>query len=406
MTIALDESTVIDYIRSTDLATTFFSPSDVLQSEALTEGNVNVIFRVYTEQAGRRKSLLVKQALPHSWRYPDFKMPLDRSRVEYDVLQIEARYSPEQTVSVYWHDPQRAINVLEDLHPHLVLREGLMQHLRYPLLAQHVGLFLARSLFYTSDLHLPSAEKKEAVVRFNNPVMRKVQEDLVFSQPYLPHPNNRWTRLNDRQVHALYENDHVRSEVYLLKEAYLTHAQALLHNDLHSGSILVTQTETKVIDPEFAFYGPIGHDVGSFLAHLVLSYVSQRYHTPDPEERADYRSWLLETLRQTWNVFEAEFQRLWQTESNGEWPSPLFRRKYVCRLLQDSAGFGATEILRRTIGMAHVADIDAIPDEPLRAIAENHAINIALAWLLGRGGLASIDELIGLTLDAHPTYPY
>ena len=122
----------------------------------------------------------------------------------------------------------------------------------------------------------------------------------MFSQPYLPHPNNRWTRLNDRQVHALYENDHVRSEVYLLKEAYLTHAQALLHNDLHSGSILVTQTETKVIDPEFAFYGPIGHDVGSFLAHLVLSYVSQRYHTPDPEERADYRSWLLETLRQTW----------------------------------------------------------------------------------------------------------
>jgi 5-methylthioribose kinase len=406
MTTALNEHTVIDYIRSTDLATTFFAQTDELKSEALTEGNVNVIFRVYAAPGGERKSLLVKQALPHSWRYPDFKMPLDRARIEHDLLQIEARYCPDQTVKVYRHDPERSINVLEDLHAHIVLREGLIQRRRYRLLAQHVGLFLARTLFYTSDLYLSSAEKKAAVVKFSNPVMRKVQEDLVFSQPYLPHPNNRWTHLNDRQVHALYDNDHVRSEVFLLKEAYLTHAQALLHNDLHSGSILVTESETKVIDPEFAFYGPIGHDIGSFLAHLVLSYVSQRYHAPEAEERVDYRGWLLETLRQTWNVFEDEFLRIWEADGNAEWPSPLFRRKYVRQLLSDTAGFGATEILRRTIGMAHVADIDTIPDDSVRAVAESHAINIALAWLLGRQRLTSIDDLVGLTLDERPTYPF
>ncbi len=406
MTTALNEHTVIDYIRSTDLATTFFAQTDELKSEALTEGNVNVIFRVYAAPGGERKSLLVKQALPHSWRYPDFKMPLDRARIEHDLLQIEARYCPDQTVKVYRHDPERSINVLEDLHAHIVLREGLIQRRRYRLLAQHVGLFLARTLFYTSDLYLSSAEKKAAVVKFSNPVMRKVQEDLVFSQPYLPHPNNRWTHLNDRQVHTLYDNDHVRSEVFLLKEAYLTHAQALLHNDLHSGSILVTESETKVIDPEFAFYGPIGHDIGSFLAHLVLSYVSQRYHAPDAEERVDYRGWLLETLRQTWNVFEDEFLRIWEADGNTEWPSPLFRRKYVRQLLSDTAGFGATEILRRTIGMAHVADIDTIPDDSVRAVTESHAINIALAWLLGRQRLTSIDDLVGLTLDERPTYPF
>ena len=127
MTTALNEHTVIDYIRSTDLATTFFAQTDELKSEALTEGNVNVIFRVYAAPGGERKSLLVKQALPHSWRYPDFKMPLDRARIEHDLLQIEARYCPDQTVKVYRHDPERSINVLEDLHAHIVLREGLIQ---------------------------------------------------------------------------------------------------------------------------------------------------------------------------------------------------------------------------------------------------------------------------------------
>ncbi len=51
-------------------------------------------------------------------------------------------------------------------------------------------------------------------------------------------------------------------------------AQALIHGDLHTGSIMVNEQDTKVIDPEFAFYGPMGFDVGTLLANLLLNLCS------------------------------------------------------------------------------------------------------------------------------------
>ena len=35
----------------------------------------------------------------------------------------------------------------------------------------------------------------------------------------------------------------------------MTNAQALIHGDLHTGSVFVKGDSTKVIDPEFAFMG-------------------------------------------------------------------------------------------------------------------------------------------------------
>ena len=36
---------------------------------------------------------------------------------------------------------------------------------------------------------------------------------------------------------------------------------------------MVTETDTRVIDPDFAFFGPMGFDVGAVLANLVLNYL-------------------------------------------------------------------------------------------------------------------------------------
>jgi 5-methylthioribose kinase len=48
---------------------------------------------------------------------------------------------------------------------------------------------------------------------------------------------------------------------------------------------MVTVSSTKVIDPEFAFYGPIGFDVGALLANLLLSYFSQDGHASHGNDR-------------------------------------------------------------------------------------------------------------------------
>jgi 5-methylthioribose kinase len=373
------------------MAPTFFGDLSSLTGTAITEGNINLIFRV----SNGARSVLVKQALPYSWRYPEFKLPVERADLEYEMLQLEARYCPQQTLKVYFFDQPNHIQVIEDLNQHLVMREGMMRRIKYPLVAQHIGAFAARTLFYTSDLFLPSAEKKAMQPRFMNPVMRKLQEDLCFTQPYMPHPNNRWTRLNDAQVHAVYADDALRAEMFQLKERYMTHAQALLHNDLHTGSIMLNQSETKVIDPEFAFFGPMGHDMGSYLANLVLSYAAQEGHAPTEAERKDYRAWILNSLRETWLVFEREFLAAWEKDGLAdEWPSPTFQRQYMLRLLQDSAGFGAAEIYRRAIGLAHVVDLDSISDDATRARAENLACGVARKWLMERQRMTTIDDVI------------
>lgn len=39
---------------------------------------------------------------------------------------------------------------------------------------------------------------------------------------------------------------------------------------------MVTESESKVIDGEFAFYGPMGFDTGAFIANMLLNFFSQK----------------------------------------------------------------------------------------------------------------------------------
>jgi len=368
-----------------------------LAAEPITEGNVNLLFRVH-DQADPQRSLLIKQALPYAWRYPDFKMPVDRARIEVGILRIEGRYCPDQVPQVYHYDDENHIMVIEDLNRHLVMREALMQQRRYSQVARHMGIFMARTLFYTSDLHLASEEKKALVPQFINPVLCKVQEDLVFTQPYIPHPNNRISPpLMPLVEERIYADDDLRAEIFHFKERYMTHAQALIHNDLHTGSIMLNEEETKVIDPEFGFFGPMAHDIGAYFANLALSYASQEAHATDDGARAEYRGWLLDQIQETWRVFEQEFLTLWEEDGNADWPSDRFKQRYMAQLLQDVAGFGAAEMMRRLIGMAHVHDFWTIDDEMLRARAESLGLDIALRWIHQRHDIQTIAHLAELT---------
>lgn len=394
MTSPLTPQTAIDYIKQTSVYASVLHSAGDLQSTPLTEGNINLLFRINSAADPINKSVLVKQALDHSWRYPEFKLPESRQQIEFGVLEIEARYCPDQAVRVYYYDETSHVLVLEDLNQHLVMREGLIQQQRYPLVAKHVGTFAARTLFYTSDFYLSSAEKKAMVPRFLNPALCKLQEDLVFTQPCIRHPSNRWTPGLEPQIEAIYADEDFYAEMLFLKEQYMANAQALLHNDLHTGSIMLNQHETKMIDPEFAFFGPIAHDLGSYFANLALGYAAQEAHGKDPAARAAYRQWMVASFTETWQVFHDEFMRLWENEGiRGEWESTRFRQRYMARLLQDVAAFGSAEMLRRLIGLAWVQDFTSIADQRQRANAESIGINIAVSWLKNRQHITRIEDL-------------
>ena len=174
----LTPQTSIDYIKQTTVFQDVLQGATDLQSTALTEGNINLLFRINSRADPLGKSLLIKQALDHSWRYPEFKLPIERIDLERRMIEIEARVCPQQALKVYHYDAANHLMVIEDCNRHLVMREGMMQQSRYPLVAQHVGIFAARTLFYTSDFYLTSAQKKALVPQFLNPVLCKLQEDL------------------------------------------------------------------------------------------------------------------------------------------------------------------------------------------------------------------------------------
>lgn len=402
----LTVQTVVDYINRSPVRERFFKDGSTLRAVDLADGNVNLVYRVYDESDPEGASVIVKQALPYARVVGEsFPMPLDRARIESRLLEIEGRYCPDLVPRCYVYDPDMHLTVMEDLKAHVIMRKGLVRQVRYPNFARHMGTFVARTLFYTSDLYLEPHVKKAMVAEFINPGMCKVTEDLVFTDPYTEHPGNRWNRLLDPQVERIRSDDELKGEIFLLKEAFMTHAEALIHGDLHTGSIMVNEEETKVIDAEFAFFGPMGFDIGALLGNLALSYASQEYHASDPGERAAYRRWLTDTMRDIWHIFEAEFRRLWDEEGKA-WPSPSFREKYIRRLLQDTAGFGGVKMMRRILGLAHVADLDDIPDDDARAVCESMALNIGQAWVMNRGRVASIDDLIAMVEEAKPDYPF
>ena len=184
---------------------------------------------------------------------------------------------------------------MEYLRPHVIMRKGLIRGIEYPRFADDIAEFLAATLFNTSALAGTAAEHKARVELFApNTALCKITEDLVFTDPYREAPLNRWTRpWLDAQKLAFERDSALKVAAQALKLKFMTSAEALIHGDLHTGSIMATPEDTRVIDPEFAFIGPMGFDVGAVIGNLLLAYFAQGGHEAAPHARDAYRRWIL-----------------------------------------------------------------------------------------------------------------
>lgn len=369
-------------------------PNDAeLACREIGDGNLNLVFHVEDQKSG--KSLIFKQALPYARVVGEsWPLTLDRARVEYEALMIGNQLCPGRVPKVYYYDKNLALTVMEDLSTHMILRKGLIDRRRYPHLAGHLGSYLARSLFLTSDLAMDPQVKKLKVSQFINPEMCKITEDLVFTHPYDHFDTNRYNPLISETVERIRANQKLKLEIAKLKEGFLTRTQALLHGDLHTGSIMVTETDTRIIDPEFAFYGPMGFDIGAVIANLLLNYASHDGHTSVKKDRTSYQEYLLETIHQVWETFESEFRILWEQHSMEPSTSIAgYLEDYLRRILQDAAGYAGCKMMRRVIGLAHVVDLESIGNLRLRAKAETLALNIGEQLVLVRLKIEKISDL-------------
>jgi 5-methylthioribose kinase len=315
---------------------------------------------------------------------------------------------PMHVPKVYHFEPEQAATVMAYLSQHIILRKGLIHRVKYPQLADHLSTFLAEMLFRTSDLGMPADAKKAAqALLCQNSALCKISEDLIFTHPYRIAPLNRWTSPELDGIAAAFRADAtLKVAVQELKWAFLARGEALLHGDLHTGSVMVTEADTRVIDPEFAFFGPIGFDVGAILANLMLSYTAQSGHSGEPGTIAAYRRWLLDTIEAVWIGFETKFLALWRKSATGDaFVAELFadpagaealetyRLATMARIFTDSVGFAGAKMVRRILGLAHVEDLESIEDSKIRSACEIRALHLARSLMLDR---ASIGDVKGL----------
>ncbi|MCZ0990052.1 S-methyl-5-thioribose kinase [Streptomyces diastatochromogenes] len=351
----------------------------------VSDGNVNRVF-LASNAAGTR-GLALKQALP--WvrvAGPSWPLSPDRSDAEARAYAQLAKVAPDEIPAIHGYDAENHALVMEDLSDLEVLRTVLNEGAAYgPHTSPGIGRLVARLSFATSDFGLPSAERKALIAASVNPELCGITEDVVLSEPYLEHEHNHWHPGLDDLAASFRADARLRTEVADLRHTFMTSAQALLHGDLHTGSVMVGARAgapvVRVFDPEFSFVGPIGFDLGLYWANTLVS-----------EQRARALGTLIDhgdQLRLSWEAFETEFRRLWLTRVDTFFDDAHLDR-FLHRVWSESLGYAGTEIVRRIIGYAHLTDLTTLPDP---VPASRRALLLGRELIVGRAQLPDVDAV-------------
>jgi 5-methylthioribose kinase len=344
-------------------------------AQEIGDGNLNLVFRV----RGGGGSVIVKQALPYLRVVGDaWPLTLDRARIEAEALTVHGGLAPGRVPRLLHHDAALAALVLEDLGDHEVWRRALVAGRDVEGVAAQLGDYCARTLLGTSDVLMPPDERKALALRFSNPELCAITEDLVFTSPYIDSPSNRYDDAAAEAAAELRRDRSLRRAAAMLRFRFRTRAEALVHGDLHSGSVLVAPGDARAFDHEFAFMGPMGFDLGNVLANLALARAAH-----EVTGNAAFARTIDAVAAEFWDAFVAGVGRLWP-------PSEPWREPFVAGVLADAGDYAGVEMIRRIVGLAHVADVDELPDGP-RLVAQRTALACGRHLLLGGRATAFTD---------------
>ncbi|WP_269584257.1 S-methyl-5-thioribose kinase [Roseibium sp. Sym1] len=368
------------------------------------DGNLNLVFIV----EGPKGAVIVKQALPYVRLVGDsWPLPLYRAFYENNALVRQAQRDPGAVPEVHHFDEAQALIVMEFLSPHRILRRKLIDGERVDGLGSFLGRFCARTAFRGSELSMKSADKKKDVGLFSGNVeIPAITEALVFTDPYYDAEMNHHTEGLDPVVDGLRGDAKLKARVQHLLMKFASNTETMVHGDLHSGSIMSTDRESKVIDPEFVQYGPMGFDLGMLVANFLMAYFSQPAHR-SAAELAGYQDWILSVIDEVFATFEAEFRHLWATERTGMlYPAALFEDQgqsseaaclaLLAEIRAEAYGFCGIEMHRRTLSLAHNADFEDIRDTDLKRRLEARNLAMGAELVHTSEALGSPERLLDL----------
>lgn len=378
---------IIDYVFE---HSNFFDSNENLVYEEIGDGNINYVYRIFDKST--KKSLILKQADVQTRVRPDGYLNPDRSTREAEVLKLYNKCAPDFSPKIIYADPVMAAIIMEDIGSYSNLKMELMAGKIFYGIEELIARFIVDTSLSSTDLVLAYQKKFQVAAKFYNPDLCKITEDLVFTHPYkdvrqrnilLPE-NAEWLKKK------FYEDSNLIARVAILKEKFNNYPQGLIHGDLHSGSIFVKneneETKIKIIDPEFAFYGPIAYDLGNVLAHFIFAQGYAKYSplfVDKEKQRIDFLSWLenaKNNLFKFFHVFAKDF--LVKNIKDLIYQNEIFIDNYIEKIKIDAVSFCGTELNRRIIGSAKTAEIISIKKIENRIALERDLAELGCAMIL------------------------
>lgn len=392
----LTVETVPAYVAGRPALRELVDPATLAASE-VGDGNLNLVFRC-ADAAGRR--LVLKQALPYVRLVgPDWPMTEQRATREANAIRAHSAVSDDVCRLIDFDEPRHVL-ALEDLSDHEVFRGRLNAGGPHDQVAERLAEYVAEVAFGTSFLGLGEEEFRRRAASAANPELCAITEDLVLTEPYLGAERNSVRPALEPVLAGLRGDAAWLAAAMAMKHRFLTAGEALLHGDLHTGSVFVRgeceggrdgcgvgALSVKAFDSEFACYGPVGFDLGLLWANMLFA--GARAAALGEPERA--RS-LFGTVESSWRRFVA---RLWQ-----RWPERGEPAKYpdcylagwLPEILRDAFGFAGCEAARRTVGLAKVSDLETLDDDAY-LVAGTAMLRLSRSLLVDRHTLA-FDSLV------------
>ncbi|MDE0467675.1 MAG: S-methyl-5-thioribose kinase [Candidatus Poribacteria bacterium] len=375
----LNLATLPDYLRQRHAEIRIFESETELHIEEIGDGNLNTVYRV-SDAERPEHSLVLKHAPPYiKILGPDYPLSTERLTYESRALDVYNQLASGSVPAQYNFDAEMAVIAMEDLRDARVLRDDLIAGRVDVAIAEQIGQFMGSVHSHTYIENLDSGAVQQYKQQFANTTMQAITADYVFTFPYTEHETNFWTPGLEPDVQRLKADTDFLARAAHLKQIFLTLQQAVTHGDLHTGSVLVQNDTAKVIDAEFAFYGPPGFDLGLYWANYFLSYFSH-------QDTLGVQSALKTAVVQTWHTYTTEFGMVDAT----------LKAQTLQNIFHNAVGFTGLEILRRLIGAAHVKDIEGITDIPRKLSVERAALQFGLTLVKQHQSLRDVTAVLAM----------
>ena len=358
------------------------------------DGFINYVFRV----SDGEHFLIIKQSTVSTRIDTNLNVDINRFKLEYDSMKLRRSFAPEFVPKVYDIDMENHVFITEDVSYLKISRFQLLKGVQFPLLGEHIGLYMAKNNFFTSEYYLDSRSFRDLSVHFMNPTMREIMDVVMFLTKVTPEDTVGQPLDPDFQrfSSSICADPQVLIARQKLRHLFMTKGECLIHGDLHTSNVFASDEETKVIDMEYTFCGPFSYDMGYFLQNFLTQYAAATFRPFESEnDREAYKAYCLFIIKDTYLSFCKYFCMNFQRFAKPEYREvPGLLEDFCQTSLREFIGFAATAMLGRIVGKVSFPDYDYIEDPVQRHNAMCYSIILDRHMLVNYEKYTTIDEFI------------